>query len=66
MIAVRDRVELVHTDDPFTRLRPGSMGTVMEVIRNPVGPGLVYEISWDSGSHLSMIEADGDRIQKVR
>lgn len=58
-----DRVELVHTDDAFTRLRPGDQGTVTDVLDGPAG--LVIGIEWDSGSRLSMIPDDGDVIRKV-
>ncbi|MFJ2081292.1 DUF4314 domain-containing protein [Micromonospora chokoriensis] len=52
------RVALVHTSDPYTRLRPGDIGTVRrhDQRRN------IVEVSWDSGSTLSMCLDDGDRI----
>ncbi|WP_243704601.1 DUF4314 domain-containing protein [Micromonospora sp. KC723] len=52
------RVALVHTSDPYTRLRPGDTGTVRrhDQRRN------IVEVTWDSGSTLSMCLDDGDRI----
>ncbi|WP_233513751.1 DUF4314 domain-containing protein [Micromonospora craterilacus] len=53
------RVALVHTSDPYTRLRPGDTGTVRrhDQRRN------IVEVTWDSGSTLSMCLDDGDRIE---
>ncbi len=52
------RIALVHTSDPYTRLRPGDTGTVRrhDQQRN------IVEVTWDSGSTLSMCLDDGDRI----
>jgi len=56
-----DRVALEHTDDPDTRLRPGDEGTVTRYDR---GPGQL-DVRWDSGSTLSMLLNDGDRVRLV-
>jgi hypothetical protein len=55
------RVALVHTSDPYTRLRPGDTGTVR---RHDQRQNIV-EVSWDSGSTLSMCLDAGDRIEPV-
>jgi hypothetical protein len=52
------RVALVHTSDPHTRLRPGDTGTV----RRHDQRHHIVEVTWDSGSTLSMCLDDGDRI----
>ncbi|MEU0962606.1 DUF4314 domain-containing protein [Micromonospora aurantiaca] len=52
------RVALVHTDDPYTRLRPGDTGTV----RRHDQRHNVVEVTWDSGSTLAMCLDAGDRI----
>lgn len=54
-----DRVVLVHTSDPYTRLQPGTAGTV----------GLVDDfgtihIKWDDGSSLGMIPGE-DVIRRI-
>jgi len=56
-----DRVALEHTDDPHTRLRPGDEGTVT---RYAPGPGQL-DVSWDSGSALSMLLDEGDRVRLI-
>ena len=56
-----DRVALEYTDDPHTRLRPGDEGTVT---RYDPGPGQL-DVSWDSGSTLSMLLNDGDRVRLI-
>jgi hypothetical protein len=55
------RVALVYTSDPHTRLRPGDQGTVRRY-----HPDLqTVDIDWDNGSHLSMCLDAGDRIQPL-
>lgn len=55
------RVALVHTSDPHTLLRPGDTGTV----RRHDQRHNVVEVTWDSGSTLSMCLDAGDRIAPV-
>ncbi|MGC5054641.1 DUF4314 domain-containing protein [Micromonospora sp. DT48] len=52
------RVALVHTSDPHTLLRPGDTGTV----RRHDQRHNIVEVTWDSGSTLSMCLDAGDRI----
>jgi hypothetical protein len=47
-----DRVELVATDDPYTRLRPGDRGTVTGVREVPEP---TIDVQWDDGSTLSVL-----------
>ena len=54
-----DRIALVGTDDPGTRLRPGDQGTVT---RWDPAQGQLH-IRWDSGSTLSMLPGEGDQIR---
>ena len=56
-----DRVALQHTDDPHTRLRPGDEGTVT---RHDPELGQL-DVNWDSGSTLSMLLHDGDRVRLI-
>jgi len=48
---VGDRVELIETDDTFTRLRKGSKGTVFKIEEDQE---LVW-IEWDNGEKLALI-----------
>jgi hypothetical protein len=57
-----DRVALEHTGDPDTRLRPGDEGTVTRY--DPGGKGQL-DVNWDSGSTLSMLLNDGDRVRLI-
>jgi hypothetical protein len=56
-----DRIALEETGDPHTRLRPGDEGTVT---RYDPKPGQL-DVSWDSGSTLSMLLNDGDRVRLI-
>jgi len=50
-----DRIELVHTTDPYTRLEPGDLGTVRRY-----DPLLEYlYVDWDSGSRLTLLPDAG-------
>ena len=44
------RVELTHMDDPYSRLTPGSKGTVMGV--DDIG---TIHVQWDCGSSLGVV-----------
>ena len=56
-----DRIALEHTDDPDTRLRPGDEGTVTRY-----DPELAQlSVNWDSGSTLSMLLNDGNRVRLI-
>lgn len=48
-----DRVRLVRCSDPYTRLRPGSEGTVSLVD----AMGTVH-VDWDSGSNLGLVPGE--------
>lgn len=54
-----NRVELRHTSDPDTRLRPGDRGTVTRQIGD-----LIY-VAWDNGSKLAMCLDADDQIRPV-
>jgi hypothetical protein len=56
-----DRVALVRTDDPDTRLRPGDQGTVT---RWDPAQGQLH-VRWDSGSTLSMLPGEGDQVRLI-
>ena len=52
------RVELVHTSDPYTKLQPGTKGTVEFV--DDAG---TIQISWDNGSGLGMIPGEDEVVR---
>lgn len=47
------RVRLVHTSDPFTRLKPGDIGTVSFI--DALG---TVHVNWDSGSTLGLVPGE--------
>lgn len=55
-----DRVALVRTNDPYTKLKPGDQGTVTRVRGDTIG------VKWDSGSTLGVLPDEGDEIRKVQ
>ena len=57
-----DRIVLVHTSDPHTRLIPGTAGTVTGY--NARLSQLA--VAWDDGSTLSMLLNDGDQVRPLR
>jgi Domain of unknown function (DUF4314) len=52
-MAVGDRVELVYTSDPYTRLEPGARGTVTFV--NSLG---TEHVRWDDGHSLGLVRGE--------
>jgi Domain of unknown function (DUF4314) len=57
-----DRVILIATTDPYTRLATGTRGTVTG--RDDLHGQI--RIAWDDGSTLSMLPAEGDQIRLIR
>jgi len=53
------RVELVAMNDPYTKLPPGSLGTVDHVDDT----GTVF-VAWDCGSHLGAVYGE-DKIRRI-
>ena len=58
---VGQRIELIRTIDPYTDLKPGDRGTVMNVTELPYEdtPFKVW-VHWDSGSTLGILEGHDD------
>ncbi len=56
------RIELVHTNDPYTKLKKGDKGTVKSVYHD--GMSNILMVDWDSGSSLSLIEGE-DRWNEI-
>ena len=57
-----DRIELVSTNDPATKLRPGSRGTVSDFPVDDIG---TLNIKWDDGSTLGLNSKFGDRWRVI-
>lgn len=55
MYEIGDRIQLIHTDDPYTRLRPGAAGTVNFVGTDVTGKVNQIGVKWDDGSNLMML-----------
>lgn len=53
------RIELVHMDDPYSRLKPGDQGTVLRV--DDIG---TIFCSWDCGSGLGVVYGE-DVVKKL-
>lgn len=45
-----DRIKLISTDDPYTKLQAGDLGTISRI--DAVG---TIHVNWDSGSNLGLI-----------
>ena len=57
------RVEFVSSNDPHTRLVPGTQGTIL--YSRDDGFSETISVKWDDGSSLSMIPSEGDRIRML-
>ena len=51
-VKVGNRVELIQTDDTFTKLEKGSKGTVTKIEEDQ---DLIW-IKWDNGEKLALLE----------
>lgn len=56
---VGTRIELVHMDDPYSKLKPGDQGTVRVV--DDIG---TIFCNWDCGSSLGVVYGE-DTIRKL-
>lgn len=69
MLTKGTRVRLVHTDDPYTRLKPGDEGVIIAVrsTRSQLGNQelVEYWMKWDNGSKCTMLPYRGDVIEEV-
>lgn len=45
------RIKLIYTDDPYTHLKPGALGTVVRV----TSQGDIM-MEWDDGSTLALLD----------
>lgn len=59
------RIELSHTTDPRTELRPGDQGAVRELHPADAIGGRRLDVDWDSGSTLTMLLDEGDSVRPV-
>jgi len=50
-VKVEDRIELIKTDDTWTKLEPGSKGTVTEIEEEQ---DLIW-VDWDNGEKLALL-----------
>lgn len=56
-----DRIKLMHTNDPHTKLERGSIGTITGVDHKHA----TIHVKWDSGSTLSLLLDEGDDFDLV-
>lgn len=51
------RIKLLFTSDPYTKLKPGDLGTVVEISTVNMAPRPFTQIwvKWDNGSSLALI-----------
>ena len=52
-----NRVKLVRTSDPYTKLEPGELGTVSLI--DSLG---TVHVNWDSGSNLGLVPGEDDFV----
>lgn len=49
-------IELVHTTDPYTKLKRGSRGVLRGRRKDPWGD--LIDVAWDDGSSLSLVAGE--------
>lgn len=69
-LAKGSRVRLIHTDDLYTDLKPGAMGTVNDITEVDLDNGIPcfrqIWVDWDSGSKLALIEGKDEYAEVKR
>jgi hypothetical protein len=58
VVKVGDRIKLVSTDNPYTRLKPGDSGVVWDITTFELSNQEIKQIwiHWDNGNRLALIE----------
>jgi archaellum component FlaG (FlaF/FlaG flagellin family) len=59
VINVGERVQLVYMNDSLTKLRPGDMGTVVDIDTQADEETLIW-VDWDNGEHLALLSETDD------
>jgi hypothetical protein len=60
------RIELVKTNDPYTKLTKGSKGIIQSIDKVNFDGGFHQVwVKWDSGSSLALIPEKGDRFLTI-
>jgi len=54
---VGERIKLVRSSDPYTRIRKGDLGTVTREPYDTAG-AMCIGVDWDNGSSLSLVEGE--------
>ncbi|MGA6922184.1 MAG: DUF4314 domain-containing protein [Nitrososphaeraceae archaeon] len=58
---VGKRIELIRTNDPYTDLKPGDRGTVVDISELPYeDTPFKVMVQWDNGSRLAILEGHDD------
>lgn len=65
MYSKGQRVKLVKINDPYTKLVPGSLGTVFDV-RKGLLEELQVWVKWDCGSMLALLPKAGDIAEIIK
>lgn len=52
------RVRLLHTSDPYTKLKKGDEGDLLKVRPDVENARRILDVKWDSGSTLSLVEGE--------
>jgi hypothetical protein len=55
-------IRLIHTCDPYTKLRAGAQGLLLSRRRDPWGE--VIDVKWEDGSTLSLIKGEDNWIEE--
>ena len=50
-----DRIVVLHMEDPYSAVRMGTKGTVLDIVKIPFGMGYQYKVKWDNGDTLDLI-----------
>ena len=58
---VGKRIKLIRTNDPYTDLKPGDRGTVVDISELPYeDTPFKVMVQWDNGSRLAILEGHDD------
>jgi hypothetical protein len=53
---MKHKVELISTSDPYTKLKAGDIGDLINIRLDPYEKIRILDVKWESGSSLSLVE----------
>ena len=64
---INKRIKLLKTNDPYTNLKQGDTGIIVDVKKCPIEETVFTQIwvNWDNGNRLALIPESNDQFELI-